>query len=103
MFQSLQKYQILIECLGWESLNRKNAKYRVGAVTSILSVVFFFILAFGTLIHNLGDLKRSLEATADILGISMIPAQHLHMIINRKRFSSVENQLRNVVNESELK
>lgn len=102
MLQTLQKYQILVECLGWESLNRNNAKYRVSAIIFILSVFSFLILAFGTLILNIADLTASVNAFVNILGFAMILAQFLHMLINRKRFSLVENHLRNVVNESEF-
>lgn len=101
MFEILQKYQLLVEVLGFKPVNRNNVVYRFGAILFGFAIFCGLLMSLGSFITNMSDLIKATNSLICTIGFLVMCTMFLHMWINRDRFSSMANDLQDIVNESE--
>lgn len=101
MLLILYEYKFLVNLLGLNLFNGSNRKYQFTGVIFMVACASVISMSFGNLILNTEDLNE--EATNSIITISACSMAFIyttHILINRVRFSSMEKELEDIVNES---
>lgn len=96
MFLILQKYKFLIQYFGSHSSERNSLKFPFMTFCYLVVVIANILAPLNN--KNVKELPNSFIATA---GTSTISIYILHILFNRVRFDSLENDLQNIVNERE--
>lgn len=101
MLLILHKYKFLVNLLGLDFINRNNRAKQFTGIGFMVVSASVITMSIGNFILNTENLNE--EATNSIITISaclMALIYTSHVLINRVRFSSMENELQAIVNES---
>lgn len=101
MLLILHEYKFLVNLLGLNLFNGSNRKYQFAGVIFMVVCASVISMSFGNFLLNTENLNE--EATNSIITIFaclMAFIYTTHILFNRVRFSSMEKELEDIVNES---
>lgn len=101
MLLILHKYKFLVNLLGLDFVNRNNRVKQFTGIGFMIVSASVITMSIGNFILNTENLNE--EATNSIITIFACLMAFIytsHVLINRVRFSSMENELQAIVNDS---
>lgn len=101
MLLILHEYKYLVNLLGLDLFNRNLRRNQFTGVAFMIVSFSVIAMSFGNFITNIDKVNE--EATNSIIAILaclMAFTYTSHILINRVRFSAMENKLQDIVNES---
>lgn len=95
----LQKYKYLVNLLGLDLLNDR--KFQFTGVCFLIMSALVITMSLGNLLLNTEVNEETTNSIIASLACLMAFIYTAHMLINRVRFSAMEDELQHIVNESE--
>lgn len=101
MLLILHEYKFLVNLLGLDLFNRNIRRNHVTGVAFMIVSFSVIAMSFGNVITNTDKVnEETTNSIIAILACLMAFIYTSHVLINRVRFSSMENKLQDIINES---
>lgn len=96
----LQNYKLLVQWLGLEPFRSNNVKNHFNALCFLVVGVLNVVVAVGYFLVDVNDMKEAFDSVLR-LGCTMTLTIVLHFLLHSDRFTSLEEVLQDIVDESE--